>query len=1229
MYLTSQMRQWIEKEFATETPFVLEPPRNTLGAIFIDDLHLIEQKEDDDGTQPFSKRFANRPESLLLGLFDSYPAFGIKRGNLEGKGPIAVEYQPIGMPVMHRTALTDPRDVSPSKEQVDKYLMSHLSIVCAASGSPERLLRVQGIQQLAGKFCLLGLTPLSVLEIHTALINGSLHTLCVPDLNTSLVEIIRTQVLELSRITITIQKQIWLSRSDQYPTSMESNIVRILTFNMQMVSKFCFMIHSARERILESELSREENIFRGGLLQVWLHEWERLCLDPLPPGALHDGMVTLMIKQLSILDLERWGVSHEWLEKREHLLGKRKEIWCPIQTSDNSEQHYYFPLRPSIYKATCTNEGQTLSLESAIGTITKYNPENDDHQKHWLTLASTVHEIQERDLPGLPLTQNGVTNFILLKRALLCSLSSHICVPTYVGQSIKAIIHLGSTTCGKTVRVFKTHHVTEGGVSSDPKVSLMNNFKRFMKMGLLQAAGLMPVDTTEKDFSHNNDGLSYIPVLYTTTEPVDLLLVVEGAQHLDEESRRVLSVLMECNDSSSIFDESEILGISLELRKRVLENSRSSSIYSTTWDDEPYIKVTTEVNVSMESKDAFTAEIPPSQRISNSPGKITGAGSDYESQPKRLKFEGFSYRWVKSFIHDAFRQRIRIILLTDVPKSHVLKRQPEISNKAVLSTVTAHALQETHHGRKSSMRRGSVRYSLVAHNKFNQRNTSDVKQEKISTSKVPVEDLLYVPISKFDGDGPSIFECRIIAPLLQKYFTTIWAGTSEADDINDVTNLELLLNAHTKVGMSSNPITKCFRLSMFTDRVGESQSRAGHVGFDHVVRFSIQCHRPYMHFGLLHEWGIFGSFTPLYITCVEGRYEAQVKQMYHECMELLPELLRAQTPVDAFLSNKPVAFVTPDRMTYIACTIIHSMVRHAGYTFLPRREEILQSLTIAEEALQILDQLDDLQLAVKLNTRQLTDHIELEQERIKIEADQSIVSDGQHGNRSLDLADEIAMLSNQILMVHEDLVVNIVNYEEAAHRIDELVTVSKYALTRVPPQNWMAFSRLFMNKPNDALLLIMRGVLIAINFNPQSRKSYIGGSFPDVASMPRDSLARSAAAILCSPEFLDMVEIFEFRHLDQKTVIGLDNICDEIMELTSEMIHEGMSPVLMNESDEIVHILIDYVSAIDECCTLKDQHTRCRANSEQLSSQFTQLISERTHANETLIEYLHTKKRII
>ena len=87
-------------------------------------------------------------------------------------------------------------------------------------------------------------------------------------------------------------------------TNLEKSLRNMLSLDIGMTNKFCTALGHGAPAVSN----------KGGLLELYTHEWERIFIDPLPSGKQRERMVTLFTNNLRDLDASAWYLSDEWLE---------------------------------------------------------------------------------------------------------------------------------------------------------------------------------------------------------------------------------------------------------------------------------------------------------------------------------------------------------------------------------------------------------------------------------------------------------------------------------------------------------------------------------------------------------------------------------------------------------------------------------------------------------------------------------------------------------------------------------------------------------------------------------------------------------------------------------------------------------------------------------------------------------------------------------------------------
>ena len=77
----------------------------------------------------------------------------------------------------------------------------------------------------------------------------------------------------------------------------------MISLDIGMTTKFCTALGHGAPAVSN----------KGGLLELYTHEWERIFVDPLPSGKQRERMVSLFTGHLRDLDASAWYLSDEWI----------------------------------------------------------------------------------------------------------------------------------------------------------------------------------------------------------------------------------------------------------------------------------------------------------------------------------------------------------------------------------------------------------------------------------------------------------------------------------------------------------------------------------------------------------------------------------------------------------------------------------------------------------------------------------------------------------------------------------------------------------------------------------------------------------------------------------------------------------------------------------------------------------------------------------------------------
>lgn len=673
------LRQWLEREMASETPHVLETSRFTYGVVFLDDLHYLsltsgggnagsnaqnEILSSFSSTSTASKNNSNsqannspassnpwstinpllvfknncldRQEELLRGLTHHYNLFNIKRntavrgmtsiGYHQGSTDASFKLQDEQPPILHREFVSDLRIQMP---QVDNYIMQRVGLVAAVTGHQQDFLsggpdhpNHRWMNKIIGNFASISLPTFTVNELHACFVTGSLTTMrsSVPD--TSVIDILKNEILELSKMTLHTCLKTTSSFDLNLTTSLERTLRGMNLLDLSLVSKFCLSLQFGSVHIVNP----------GGLLQLYAHEWKRFFLDSLPDGAQRDRLIFLLHEQLDSIQEKAWVVKRQFIEElKEDLAASVDKVWTNTSllfdestTESSSELKVdentagISEFKPDItVKIDKPNdiEHDNIPSDSRVHSNKSYLPLEVDYTSTdkfmrsgaWNSETDSYHPLatteeilsntaQSAGAGELVCEQRVIQLHGLLKSTeiqqllfpaaislllrlvrLLTVLSKHVLVTGYPGSSKSTAVLLAAKIARYEPRYFQVKNSqissstgTDG--TSSVKAQQCFNLKQFIKSVVLQAAGFSEAVTVSEYSSlllPNGSLLLPGQVYYEkrdTTSSVATgsdsryLMVIDQVQQLSIDDRRVLLHILEYQDPSILFDAAEIQG---------------------------------------------------------------------------------------------------------------------------------------------------------------------------------------------------------------------------------------------------------------------------------------------------------------------------------------------------------------------------------------------------------------------------------------------------------------------------------------------------------------------------------------------------------------------------------------------------------------------------------------------------------------------------------------------
>lgn len=615
----SELRKWFEREFATETKHVLETSRFTYGVAFIDDLHVMTSSDDDGMTSEFMKHSLNRIDQLMKGLMDPTPAFGVAR-NVVSRHPkyngivthpkdfnyFSNSSSSLPSPILHQELSTDIRI---QLFQNDDFMLQRLGFISAMNGNIDQVYyQSSRLRSLISHYAVLSLPSFSTSELHVCLISGTLVSMSLgvgglTDIGKNLIEVFKTEINELSKLTLQISQRFISSVDFALTTLLERKIRQTILLDISAVERFCLNLRYGANHITNP----------GGLLQLYVHEWKRFFVDPLPFGSQRDRIIHLFNEQLDFLDEKTWSVTRDWLQSmKDDLINSTDRVWTNalVFKSTSTKPAISLNSAPKVSSLLTT----TSSLRKTLHKPSERTLENNEIPDHSL---KECYMPVEFDLTGTSKSLNsGIFNpstrtynslfaqdkdgdedssqkkfefssllskseinsilypsaFSLLLRIIriISNAGKNVLLVGYPSATRKISLLLAAKVCDLEPCIFVSKEVN-GVLEMPPSEVTSNsmNLKKFLKDCVLKAIGLMELPPSETSININpngNEGINHT-VDYGIIPSQKLLIIFDAAHQLTTDERRVLLELLNNRDPTPLFANAEIQGIADALRK--------------------------------------------------------------------------------------------------------------------------------------------------------------------------------------------------------------------------------------------------------------------------------------------------------------------------------------------------------------------------------------------------------------------------------------------------------------------------------------------------------------------------------------------------------------------------------------------------------------------------------------------------------------------------------------
>jgi hypothetical protein len=320
------LRKWFEREFATETKHVLETSRFTYGIAFIDDFNMISPTEISNTGEESMRNRLNREDQLLKGLLDSSPLFGVERNTVtrnpnyngimtRNKNYNFFPNHSHAPPVLHQE---NNSDIRIQLFQNDNHMLQKLSFLSAYTGNINAYYKSNRLRSLISHYAVLSLPNFTMNELHVSLISGSLVSMGLNMNDFSVIDMLKNEIAELSKVTLQICNRFISSIDFSLTTLLEKAARSMILLDISNIGRFCLSLRFGALHVHNP----------GGLLQLYCHEWKRFFIDPLPDGTQRDRIINLFAEQLDCMDEKTWSVTREWFQSiKDDLSNPVDRVW--------------------------------------------------------------------------------------------------------------------------------------------------------------------------------------------------------------------------------------------------------------------------------------------------------------------------------------------------------------------------------------------------------------------------------------------------------------------------------------------------------------------------------------------------------------------------------------------------------------------------------------------------------------------------------------------------------------------------------------------------------------------------------------------------------------------------------------------------------------------------------------------------------------------------------------
>jgi len=988
------LRRWLEREFTTETEYVLETSRFSYGIAFIDDVHLSMAQFSNEDT----RLLENRSESLLKGLMEGTPFSNLTR-NLSVRNPNKLGYhdshhskahlsEGFEQAILHREFCSDPR--FPSLYELDDFVLQRTGIICAGTGQYSEFLDSSCMTQILPHMCIIGLPANTITDLHICLIAGAVVSMTQGAVDKAIIQLLKAEIIELSRFTINMCSQIVSPIDAQLTSELERTVRSLVMIDISLVSRFCTSLRYGCNNVYNP----------GGLLQLYCHEWKRYFLDPLPQGVQRDRIVNLLTEQLDTLNLANWHVSNDWIKAlAEDFAAHKDRVWTDSNVfrfkesdiaanpSDETSEKESF-IASSYLPVELDYLGTESCLQNGTWDATKQDYRDVRAPDELVVGGGTVRVFDFTNSIGA----NDVRRVLypaaislLLRIVRILSVSGkHLLLAGYYGSTRMTAIHLAAKLCGLEFIMFEVKQspgVVEAAPSEHAKYS--NDFFRFLKTAILKVTGLEVKAEVGSDPS--------LP-MYDMIPPQRLLLGISGSQQLPVEDRRLLINLLEYQDTSCFFDDEEVLAIVDTLRAAQSAHFAANNVNFSAENIGEFIEImsttnSSEANNTGETVTTVNHHIPKVQPI----------------------FTSYAFHWMQEHLKSAVSNNLSIVINEDVSRTVKLdcngkmqdaaamikKMTNKISFKANSDKLSRGTSVEAQAGKS----RGSQRYSLLSsrrgstvnatanssstHDKSNSilfvpRQNGAIVRDESSTDGVPIAGTI--------SEAHGVFTCALLGPMINRRFYTIWYDVQGIDAVRGICTI-LMKNERNSFKASSieardtSPIILALRTSSIgmydtehtmsfgtTDsndavvrlnkeeeklKVAEKQKRKSTFKSRAILeRFNFQLKQDdsvytnaLYYLGALTEVGVLKSFQSslCFDEMREERIEASIASLIEESRSVLPHLLTIPIIADALFLTEPIVSPGPELIAQTASLIVMYAIKNLSRSLL-RRNVLLQAV---------------------------------------------------------------------------------------------------------------------------------------------------------------------------------------------------------------------------------------------------------------------------------------------